>query len=254
MINKKGAKMALYILSDTHLSKAKEKPMDIFGSRWTSHAEKIEKNWQAVVTPSDTVIIGGDISWGISLDEAAPDLKFIADLPGKKIFLRGNHDYWWNTLTKNREFFDRCGICGIDFLQNNAISAEGFVICGTRGWYSDSANAPSDTDYKKIVAREALRLKMSLDASHDMEGERIAIFHFPPVFGDYVCREIVDILHEYNIDRVFFGHIHGLYRVPQVTLFEDIEFSLCSCDFLNFIPYRIDHVGTHKGEEYIKKL
>lgn len=231
--------MALYILSDTHLSLTVEKPMNVFGNRWTSHAEKIEKNWRAIVTPEDTVIVGGDISWGISLEQAAEDLRFLGALPGKKIFLRGNHDYWWNTITKNREFLEREGIFDIDFLQNNAISTDGFVICGTRGWYSDSANAPADADYKKIVSREALRLRMSLDAANGMDGEKIAVFHFPPVFGDYVCREFVDILHEYDVKRVFFGHIHGLYRVPATTVYEDITFTLCSSDFLNFVPYKI---------------
>lgn len=231
--------MALYILSDTHLSTGVGKPMGIFGSRWKDHDCKIVSNWNDSVTDNDTVIIGGDISWGISLDEAADDLRLIASLPGRKIFLRGNHDYWWNTLSKNRAFLSANNITNIDFLQNNAIERDGFVICGTRGWYSDSTNAPENADYEKIVAREALRLRMSLDASVGMRGERIVIFHFPPLFGDYVCRELIDILHEYDIRRCFFGHIHGLYKIPATTVAEGIEFTLCSSDFLNFRPYRI---------------
>lgn len=233
--------MALYILSDTHLSLTVHKPMDIFGSRWKDHAEKIEEAWRAVVTENDTVIIGGDISWGISLEEAADDLRFIGSLPGKKIFLKGNHDYWWNTLSKNETFLAAEGITGIEFLQNNAISADGFVICGTRGWYNDSDASPRECDYQKIVAREVLRLKMSLDASKGMAGERIVIFHFPPVFGSYVCRELVDTLHEYGVTRVYYGHIHGKYRIDAVTQFEGIELTLCSADFLNFRPFPILH-------------
>ncbi len=233
--------MSLYILSDTHLSLKCEKPMDVFGTRWKNHTEKISSGWKKAVGPDDTVIVGGDISWGISLEEASDDLRFIANLPGRKIFLRGNHDYWWSTLSKNRSFFEKEKITGIEFLQNNAIETDGFIICGTRGWYSDSSNAPEEADYNKIVTREALRLRLSIDASAKMSGERIAIFHFPPVFGDYVCRELVDILHEYDIKRCFFGHIHGLYKIPPSTTFEGIEFRLCSSDFLEFRPLKIVH-------------
>lgn len=233
--------MSLYILSDTHLSLSQNKPMDIFGSIWKNHAERIHDEWLATVKDNDTVIIGGDISWGISLEQSADDLRFIGTLPGKKIFLRGNHDYWWNTLAKNEAFFAENGIEGIRFLQNNSICTDGFIICGTRGWYNDSDAAPSDSDYKKIVAREVLRLKMSLDSSQGLDGERIVVFHFPPVFGNYVCRELVDTLHEYGITRIFYGHIHGRYRIPATTEFEGIEMTLTSADYLAFRPLKIEH-------------
>lgn len=231
----------LYILSDTHLSLSTHKPMDIFGARWKDHDRKIEAAWRERITGDDTVIIGGDISWGISLDQAGDDLRLIGSLPGRKILLRGNHDYWWSTLAKNEAFLAENGISGITFLQNNAIADQGFVICGTRGWYNDSEACPQDCDYDKIVAREVLRLKMSLDAGQKLAGERIVIFHFPPVFGGYVCRELVDVLHEYGITRVFYGHIHGKYRIPGVTGFEGIVMTLCSADFLNFIPLAVQH-------------
>lgn len=234
--------MALFILSDTHLSLSTHKPMDIFGSRWQGHTDKLIARWKETVCNSDTVIIGGDISWGISLEEAADDLRLIGSLPGKKIFLRGNHDYWWNTLSKNEAFLESEGIRGISFLQNNAIAAEGFVVCGTRGWYNDSDAAPKDSSYDKIVAREVLRLKMSLDAAKPLEGEKLVVFHFPPVFGSYVCRELVDTLHDYQIRRVYFGHIHGKYRIPGTITFEGIEMSLTSGDFLDFRPLKIEHI------------
>jgi hypothetical protein len=233
--------MALYILSDTHLSLTTHKPMEIFGSRWKNHDEKIIQIWKETVKTTDTVIIGGDISWGISLSEAKEDLLLLGTLPGKKIFLRGNHDYWWSTLSKNRHFLEENQITSIDFLQNNAICAEGFVICGTRGWYSDADATPTNSDYKKIVARESLRLQMSLESSIHMQGERIAIFHFPPVFGDYVCRELINILHQYQITRCYYGHIHGLYRIPPQTTFEGIRFILTSADYLGFHPLKIEH-------------
>lgn len=231
----------LYILSDTHLSLSTHKPMDIFGSRWKDHDRKIEEKWRQTVCDGDTVIVGGDISWGISLEQAGDDLRLIGSLPGRKIFLRGNHDYWWNTLSKNEAFLAANGISGISFLQNNAICDQGFVICGTRGWYNDSEASPRDCDYDKIVAREVLRLKMSLDAGQSLPGEKIVIFHFPAVFGSYVCRELVDVLHEYGVTRVFFGHIHGKYKIPATTLFEGIEMTLCSADFLDFVPLAIPH-------------
>lgn len=234
--------MSLYILSDTHLSLGVRKPMDIFGSRWQGHTEKILDRWNATITDDDTVIIGGDISWGISLEESAKDLRMIGQLPGRKIFLRGNHDYWWNTLSKNQAFFEKEGISGITFLQNNAIEAEDFVVCGTRGWYNDSDACPKDCDYEKIVAREVLRLRMSLDCGKKLSGERIVIFHFPPVFGNYICRELVDTLHEYGITRVFYGHIHGKYKIPMTTVFENIEMTLTSADFLDFHPLKIEHI------------
>lgn len=231
--------MALFTMADTHLSFAHPKPMDIFGGRWQDHPNKIADRWRAVVTDRDTVLVGGDISWGISLEEALPDLRFIDEQPGKKIFLRGNHDYWWSTLQKNRAFLEANGLTTIDFLQNNAFSCDGFVICGTRGWYNDPDTAPAETDYKKIVAREAGRLKLSLQAAANMEGEKLVFFHFPPYFGSYVCRELIDILHEYGITRCYYGHIHGQYRVPPYSDFEGIRFTLVASDYLGFTPYLI---------------
>ncbi len=231
--------MALYALSDTHLSALSDKPMDIFGPRWKDHGQKIELAWNSIVGDNDTVVIGGDISWGMTLDEAKPDLLFLSRLSGRKILLRGNHDYWWSSLAKIRRFFDENGIGNIELLQNNSIGRDGFVISGTRGWYNDPDTAPAETDYRKLVLREALRLKMSLDAGKDLAGERIVFLHFPPCYQDFVCREIIDVLHEYGIERCFFGHIHGNYRVPQSYEFEGIRFCLTSADYLNFVPMRI---------------
>lgn len=231
--------MALFAFADTHLSLSTDKPMDVFGSRWKGHTEKISGLWHNMVTEEDTVVIAGDISWGLSIPEAAEDLRFIASLPGQKILIRGNHDFWWTSLKKIEDFFKENGIDSIKLLQNNSINVEDFTVCGTRGWYNDPhANPHDNCDHKKIVAREALRLRMSLDhAVKNGGGRPLAVFmHFPPVYMNFVCRELVDILHEYQVTRCYFGHIHGTYKIPPVTVFEGIEFHIISADYLDFRP------------------
>ncbi len=230
--------MSLYAIADTHLSLLVSKPMDIFGSRWNGHTEKLSSLWKNIVKSDDTVIIAGDISWAMTLEEALSDLLFLDSLPGKKILLRGNHDYWWSTPSKIRAFFEQNNIRTISILQNDSVVCENCLICGTRGWYSDEANAKEDADFEKITAREALRLRMSLESGIKKSGydEIIVFTHFPIVFGDFVSREMLDILHEYNVKRSFFGHIHGKYALPKAFSYEGIEFSLVSADFLDFRP------------------
>lgn len=234
--------MALYVLADTHLSFASDKPMDVFGSRWQDHAAKLKRGFEAIVTDADTVVIPGDLSWGMNLDQAAPDLLFLAGLPGHKVFSRGNHDYFWGSLAKLRTFFDAHGYGNIEFLQNNALRAQGVVLVGSRGWFADPDDTPRDADHAKIAAREALRLEMSLKEGVKLatDGEEmIAFFHFPPVFGDFVCETTVALLKQYGVRRTYYGHIHGAYRVPPVRVYEGIEFHLISADYLNFIPKKI---------------
>lgn len=231
--------MALFALSDTHLSLSVDKPMNIFGSRWTDHHKKIELAWNSMVKDTDTVVIGGDISWGIDLEEAKNDLLFIENLTGKKIFVKGNHDLWWNSLTKIQNLFDELGITSIELLQNNYFKRDGFLICGTRGWYVDPSNSPKDTSFEKLIKREAARLEMSIQSSLNDEGERVVFLHFPPVFQDFVYRELIDVLHKYDVKRCFYGHLHGMYKIPREFTFEDIEFTLVSADFLNFVPFLI---------------
>ena len=233
--------MALFALSDTHLSSKVNKPMSIFGARWTDHQNKIAESWIQTVTNEDTVVIPGDISWGIDFEEAIDDLKFLDDLPGTKIIMKGNHDYWWNTVSKMTAFFDKESIRTVSILFNNAYEVGGYVICGTRGWYPD-VKTPSDADYNKIVNREVGRLKMSIfeGKRFDSGKERIVFMHFPPVFGDYVCRELIDVLHANNIGSCFFGHIHGVYDIPPEFTYEDIRFRIVSADYLNFKPILIN--------------
>ena len=229
-------------MADLHLSLSVNKPMDIFGARWTDYMEKIKKNWCAVVTDEDTVIVPGDISWGIDYNEAKKDFEFIDSLPGKKLLGKGNHDYWWGTMSKNKAFCEESGFNTIDFLYNNAFKVEDYIVCGTRGWYVDEKlqNTSNDNvEYQKIVNREASRLKMSLEKAKAIQehNEQILVFfHFPPVFNNFVCEEIVNVLLEYNIKNCYFGHIHGTYCVPKTFEHKGISFTLISADFLNFVP------------------
>ena len=233
--------MSLFVMADLHLSNSTNKPMDIFGSRWTDYMEKIKKNWCAIVNDDDTVIVPGDISWAIDYDEAYLDFKFIDELPGKKLIGKGNHDYWWGTMSKNRAFLKQNGFKTIDFLFNNAYKVEDYIVCGTRGWYVDEKlqTPATDAEYEKIVAREACRLKISLDEAvklRENDEQILVFFHFPPVFNSFVCDEIIDILLEYDIENCYFGHIHGSYAIPRTINYKGIDFSLISSDYSNFIP------------------
>lgn len=233
--------MSLYVMADLHLSTSTNKPMDVFGARWTNHMEKIKKNWCAIINEDDTVIIPGDISWGIDYSEAKNDFDFINTLPGRKILGKGNHDYWWGTMAKNKAFLQENGYKNIEFLFNNAYKVEDYIICGTRGWYVDEKlqNEQNDVEYQKIVLREASRLKASLEEAVKLRenNEKILVFfHFPPVFKSFVCNEIVDVLLEYGIKNCYFGHIHGVYNVPRTLNYKGIDFSLISSDYSNFVP------------------
>ena len=226
--------MSIYSIADLHLSTSVAKPMDIFGYRWQGYTEKI---WCALVGEDDTVVVPGDISWAMSLGDALSDFRFIDDLPGKKILGKGNHDFWWTTVTKMRSYLSENGIGSIDFLYNNAFLVEDYVICGSRGWLQ---NTSDEVDYKKIVLREAARLEISLtEAARLSENGRFPIlcyFHFPPVFNSFVCREIVDVLHAFGVKHCYFGHIHGNYTIPRTIDFEGISFTMIAADYLNFVP------------------
>lgn len=235
----------LYVIADLHLSTAEgmNKSMEVFGRRWSGYTEKLHKNWNAVVTEEDSVVIPGDISWALTLPEATSDLHFIDGLPGQKYIAKGNHDFWWSTAAKMDKFFEAEGIHSIHLLNNNAWICDDFVLCGTRGWYQDESceNMPKDTDFEKLVTREAIRLKLSLDcgkelAAQDRTREMLAFLHFPPIWNGLECRPIIDLLKEYGIRRCYFGHIHGNYTAPACATHEGIQFSLISADFLNFAP------------------
>jgi predicted phosphohydrolase len=238
------AQLSLYVIADLHLSTntQTDKSMEVFGRRWTDYTQKLERTWRALVTDTDTVIIPGDISWALSLEEALPDLKFIDSLPGKKYLGKGNHDYWWSTMSKMTRLFEENGIKSISFLYNNAVVCEDYIVAGSRGWFVDEGVGviPKDTDYKKLVQREAARLRLSLQEAAKLKEEHalpiLVCMHFPVVWGDFVCRELLDILKEYDIKKCCFGHIHGAYDSPSYFEYDGITFSIVSADYLNFIP------------------
>ena len=234
--------LSIYSIADLHLSGAVEKPMDVFGSRWRDHTAKIERHWRDLVRAEDSVIVPGDISWALTLDEALPDLRFIDSLPGVKYLGKGNHDFWWSTMAKMTAALDDAGITSIRFLYNNAYEIEDYIVCGSRGWYVEEKyqNTKDEVDYQKIVDREAARLELSFKAGEALRGERtltmLCYLHFPPVFGDFVCREIVDVIKAHGVTHVYYGHIHGNYSAPRYFEFEGIGLSMISADFLNFVP------------------
>ncbi len=237
--------MSLYAIADLHLSTldSTNKSMEVFGRRWDSYMTRIKNNWERLVTENDTVIIPGDISWALSLDEAVSDLKFIDALPGKKILGKGNHDFWWCTMKKHREIFEKNNITTISFLFNNAHETEDYIIAGTRGWYNDddAKNAPDNTDFDKMIRRESLRLRMSLEEAERLkkkspDKEIIAFMHFPPFWNGKASDELIEILLEYGIKNLYFGHIHG--GIVETTAFDysGIHMTLISADHLEFIP------------------
>lgn len=228
--------MSLYTIGDPHLSFGVDKPMDIFQG-WGNYVEKLKENWLEIVGEDDTVVIAGDISWGMTLDEALLDFKFIDSLPGKKIILKGNHDYWWNTKTKIEKFFAANDITTISVLFNNAYLVENFAVCGTRGWYYD-AHAAHD---EKVLNREVGRLKMSIESALKLDGEPVVFLHYPPAFADGECPEIMNVLLEYDIKRCYYGHLHGK-RISSLAVtgnYKGIEFKLVSCDNTQFKPIRV---------------
>ena len=237
--------MSLFAISDLHLStdKQTDKSMEVFGRRWDDYMNRIKRNWERLITPEDTVVIPGDISWGLSLEEAVSDLKFIDALPGRKILGKGNHDFWWTTMRKHSELFQREGITTIDFLFNNAQKAGRFAIAGSRGWYhdEDAKNQPDNANFDKLTAREALRLRTSLKAASELissgECEELAVFtHFPPFWNGKASESLIDVLNEFEVKRLYFGHIHGNYTLAPSFEYGGIEMVMISADFLDFTP------------------
>ncbi len=233
--------MSVYTIADLHLSQSTDKPMDIFGPRWENHTERLKKNWQMLVKPEDTVVIAGDVSWGMRTEDAVADLQFIHSLNGKKIITKGNHDFWWQTMKKLYELRDSVGAFSIDFLYNNAYVAENFIICGTRGWFPESNYSEFD---EKIVNREAERLRMSILAGQKLleehpEKEMLVFLHYPPAYGNVRCQRICEVLQEYNVKRVFYGHLHGAQKSRLVYQIAGATTTLVAADWLDFEPMLI---------------
>lgn len=225
--------MAVFAIADLHLSLGTDKPMDIFKG-WQDYQERLEKNWRALISDDDTIVIAGDISWAMKLDECYEDFSFLDSLPGTKILLKGNHDYWWATKKKVEEYLDANGFDSIKILFNNSYEVEGITICGSRGWYYD---ADTDADIK-VINREVGRLKLSLDCAKNSKDKPIVFLHYPPVYADIECEEIMETLISYGIKECYYGHLHGAHTHKNAVtgLYKDINMHLISCDYTEFMP------------------
>lgn len=228
--------MSLYVLGDPHLSMGVDKPMDIFQG-WGNYVERLETNWKNIVSENDTVILAGDISWGMKIEETLEDFKFLETLPGKKIILKGNHDYWWDTKTKIEKFFDKNNLNSFSVLFNNAYLVDGVAVCGTRGWFYDAHGAQDE----KVINREVGRLRTSIEAAKKLDGEVIAFLHYPPVFAGKECPEIMNVLLEYDVKKCYYGHLHGkkAHNLAVVGKYKGIEFKLIACDYTQFKPIHV---------------
>ena len=227
--------MALYAIGDTHLSLSSAKPMDVFGGRWENYVEKLREG-MSVLTEDDVCVICGDISWAVSLEEAEQDFKFLDSFPGRKIILKGNHDYWWNTANKINNFFKEKEISSISILHNNFHLYGDVAICGTRGWFYEETRGEAHD--RKIMLREVGRLETSLKAAGDRT--KLVFLHYPPKYLGYECPEILDLLDAYHVPLCCYGHIHSRgCRSAFQGMYHDTEFRLLSADYISFCPRRI---------------
>lgn len=227
--------MSIYAIADLHLSLQTEKPMNIFGENWNKHEEKIRKDWLKKVKEEDTILLPGDFSWAISVKDTYKDFEYLSNLPGRKIMLKGNHDYWWNSLKKLNEFIKENGFKNIEFLQNNSEEVEGKIIAGTRGW----SFGDSEEDLK-ILNREAIRLEMSIQdgiKKYGKDKEIIICMHYPPTNKKLLGESIfINIMQKYNVKKCIYGHLHGDVTQNEKVEgnIEEIELILVSSDYLDF--------------------
>jgi uncharacterized protein len=236
--------MAVFAMSDLHLALGVNKPMDVFGYKWDNYMERIKNSWENNVSHVDTVIVPGDVSWATYVDQAYRDFKFIDDLPGEKIILKGNHDYWWTTVNKLKKFIIDNDFQTIRFLHNDCYEVEGYLICGTRGWKCPGDEEFTDDDMK-IYKRELQRLEKSLKNANELLNknkmqEIIAAMHFPPFNTKGQMSMFVDIMRNYKVKKCIYGHLHGDgAKAAKEGIIEDIIFRFVSSDFLGFEPVKI---------------
>ena len=226
--------MALYAIGDTHLSLGVDKPMDIFGGRWSGYVEKLREGFEGV-TAEDTVVLCGDLSWGMSLAQAREDFAFLDALPGKKLLMKGNHDYWWTTASKMNQFFEENGFTSFELLHNNCHLYGGVALCGTRGWFYEEDRGEHSA---KVFNRELIRLEASLKAGG--EREKFCFLHYPPLYQGYRCQEILDLLERYGVTRCYYGHLHGgSHRLAVTGPVNGVEYHLVAADYLGFRPLKL---------------
>ena len=227
--------MALYAIGDLHLCLGAPKPMDIFGGTWVGYMEKLKKGLSCI-TSEDTTVLLGDLSWALSLEEAREDFAWINDIPGKKIILKGNHDYWWSTANKFYNFCAENGFSDMYVLNNNHYEYNGYAICGTRGWFFEEER--SDAHDEKVFKRELIRLEASLKSAGNLP--KIVFLHYPPRYKGYTCDEILELLNRYEVRQCFYGHLHGAsHGLAMEGQWDGVDYKLVAADKLNFAPHRI---------------
>lgn len=227
--------MALYVMGDLHLCLGAPKPMDIFGGAWVHYMDKLRRGL-SVIRPEDTTVLLGDLSWALDLKEATPDFAFINAIPGRKIIVKGNHDYWWSTASKFYQFCAEQGFSDQWILHNNFYEYGNFAICGTRGWFFEEERSGAHDE--KVFRRELCRLEASLKAAG--EREKLVFLHYPPRYRGYCCDEILELLRRYEVRRCFYGHLHGAsHALAMEGLWDGTEYRLVSADRLNFCPYLV---------------
>lgn len=227
--------MALYAIGDLHLCLGAPKPMDVFGGPWVGYMDKL-KAGIARIRPEDTTVLLGDLSWALCLDEAGADFAWIDQIPGRKIILKGNHDYWWSTASKFYKFCAEHGFSDQWILNNNHYEYEGFAICGTRGWfYEEDRHGAHD---EKVFRRELIRLETSLQSAGALP--KIVFLHYPPRYRGYECPEILALLQKYEVRRCFYGHLHGdSHKLATEGLWDGVDFRLVAADYIGFSPVTV---------------
>lgn len=224
--------MALYALADLHLAFGADKPMDVFGGRWTGYADKLRENL-SVLKEEDTLVIPGDFCWALGLEEAAADFQFLNSFPGRKLLVKGNHDYWWNTASKFSAFCQSHGFENMHLLHNNCHLYKDVALCGTRGWFFEEEK--EGTHDEKVFRRELIRLEASLQAAG--EREKLCFLHYPPRYRGYTCPEILELLKKYSVKACYYGHLHGdSHKLALEGTYDGTEFVLVAADYVNFKP------------------
>ena len=231
--------MAIYVIADLHLSFSQDKPMSIFGENWEGHSEKIKNNWISKVKPEDTVVLPGDFSWAMYLQDTYKDFEYLNSLPGKKLLLKGNHDYWWTTVTNMRNFLEENKFKNIDFIYNNSYLVENKILTGTRGW-----NLLDTENSSKMIKRESIRLQLAIEDGIKKYGddkEIIVFMHYPPISNTNKKSDFLKILKQYDIKRCYYGHLHGKSHQDAVEgIVDGIEFKLISADYLEFNLVKVE--------------
>lgn len=227
--------MALYAIGDLHLCLGAPKPMDIFGGAWVGYMEKL-RDGLSVIGPEDTTVLLGDLSWALDLNASRADFAWINEIPGKKIILKGNHDYWWSTAAKFHKFCAGNGFENMHILNNNHFEYDGWAICGTRGWFFEEERSGQHDE--KVFKRELIRLEASLKSAGELP--KMVFLHYPPRYKGYECREILDLLEKYEVRRCFYGHLHGgSHKLAMEGLWDGVDFRLVAADYLDFKPYTV---------------